>query len=368
MRQLYTIELIALVKELQSLAGFYLDKFYESEENTFRFSLSRKGEKTDVRCVLPYSIGKTEYIEQAEEPTNFATAVRKRISGFVIDAIEQYNNDRIILIKFRKGEETISVILEMFGQGNLIVADEDMKALLVYKPHTFKDRTVQTNSKYTPPSSSNINILDAKAVEERIKKIGEEKSESILESISKNVGIGKLYTEDALLKLGVDPKSKVSTLKERLPEIARSINQEIKDCVESKTVNIYKKDGKMIDFSLCEISKYAESERTKCGSLQEALDLAYQNSSQHVTLKNEEVEGLKVSIGRQKAMLDEIDQQIADNKKIGDTILNNMQQINELIKEAKENRHITKEQLQKLSKSIKILDINLKDKTMTVEL
>ena len=103
----------------------------------------------------------------------------------MIDAIEQYNNDRIILIRMKKGEESVSMILEMFGQGNLIIADNEMKALLVYRPHTFKDRTVQTNSKYTPPSSNNIDLLDAKAVEERIKNVGEDKSESIMESVSK---------------------------------------------------------------------------------------------------------------------------------------------------------------------------------------
>ena len=40
----------------------------------------------------------------------------------------------------------------------------------------------------------------------------------------------------------------------------------------------------------------------------------------------------------------------------------------QLIKEAKENRHLTKEELQRLSKGIKILDINLKDKTVTIEM
>ena len=131
MRQLYTLELISLVKELQALTGFYVDKFYESEDNTFRFSLSRKGEKADVRCVLPYAIGRTEYIEQAEEPTNFATAVRKRITGFAIDAIEQYNNDRIIIIRLRKGEERINIILELFGKLNLAI-EEGLEAGLEF--------------------------------------------------------------------------------------------------------------------------------------------------------------------------------------------------------------------------------------------
>ena len=368
MRQLYTIELIALVKELQGLAGFYIDKFYESSDSVFRLSLSRKGEKLDVRCVLPYAIGRTEYIEHAEEPTNFATAVRKKISGFEMVSIEQYNNDRIILIKLKKGEEAINIILEMFGQGNMIIADKDMKALLVYKPHTFKDRAVTTNSTYTPPKNSNIYILDAKAVEEKIKKIGEDKGESILQSISKNIGMGALYTEDVLSKIGIDPKSKASATKDKLDDIARSIDREIKKCSESKTAYVYKKGEEVIDFSICEIGKYPESERTLCSSLQEALDLAYQHGTKLAMPKDEEIEGLKVSIEKQKALLKELEDQITESKQMGDIILNNMQQINDLIEESRKNKHITKEELQGLAKGIKILDVNLKDKTVAVEI
>ena len=366
MRQLYTIELVCLVKELREFEGYYVDKFYEDKDDTFRFALSRKGSKANLRCVLPFAINRTAYISPADEPTNFAIAVRKRIAGFMIEGIMQYNNDRIVLIKLTKGEDAVNLILEMFGKGNLVIADKGMKILLVYKPHIFKDRDVRVNSTYAQPKSANIDILDQKAVSEAISRLGAEK-ETISATISKNIGIGTLYIEDALAKIGIEPKKKTADIGDKLDDVARSINDEIELCTNSKTVLLYEKDGGIADFAMCGIEKYSQFNKTECNSLQDALDKAYQMAP-HVARKNEQAEGLKQSIEKQSALLKEIDDQIAAEKNTGDMIFKNMQQINEIIKKLKENKRMTKEELQAFAKGIKILDVNLKEKTVSIEI
>lgn len=368
MRQLYNLELIALVRELQDLRDFHIDKFYEGGENVFRFGLSRGGEKADVRCVLPYSMGRTEYIAHADEPTNFATAVRKRISNFMISAVEQYNNDRIILIRLKKGEENANIILEMFGRGNMIITDSSMKITLAYKPHTFKDRDVRPGAQYLPPKGSNIDITDAKAVAEEINRMGSSEGDAILQSIAR-IGIGTLYAEEALARVGIDPSARIGSLdKGMLDKAAKSVSSIISACINSKGARIYKKGEGAIDFAVCDIARYSHLERVEYDSIQKTLDQAYLMSLQHVPGNSEEVEGLKRSMEKQRALVKGLDDEIAENRNAADAIMRNMQIINGIIDEMKKNRHMTKEELQKLAKEIKILDVNLKSKTVTIEL
>jgi predicted ribosome quality control (RQC) complex YloA/Tae2 family protein len=367
LRQLYTLELIALVRELQGLRDFHVDKFYESAENVFRLGLSKGGERADVRCVLPYSIGRTEYIEHADEPTNFAAAVRKRISGFVISAVEQYNNDRIILIGLKKGTESANMILEMFGQGNLIITDQSMRITLAYKPHTFKDRDVRPGMQYLSPKGNNTDLTDAKIVAEEMGRICG-KDDAMLPQIAR-MGLGTLYAEEALTRAGVSPKALANSLDERASvRVSESVNKIIKECVESRKARVYKKGDEVVNFAICDISKYAQSERVEYDSVQKALDQAYRMSLQHVAVNSAEVEGLKQSMEKQSALIKGLDDQIADSRKAADIIMGNMQIINNVIDELRKNKRMTKDELQKLAKDIKILDVNLKDKTVTIEL
>src|SRR4029077_3595181 len=127
---------------------------YEIERDKFRFKLSRKGEKANIQLMLPYTLNMTEYVEIREEATNFAIAARKRMAGMMIEAIEQYNEDRILLIKLIKGEERANIIIEMFGKGNLIISDNEMKILLAYDVHSFKDREIKPSIEYIPPKKN----------------------------------------------------------------------------------------------------------------------------------------------------------------------------------------------------------------------
>jgi predicted ribosome quality control (RQC) complex YloA/Tae2 family protein len=371
MRQLYTLELIALIRELQEWTGFHIDKFYESREDTFRLSLSKGGVRAEMMCALPYSVNRTEYIERAEIPTNFAMAVRNRISGFVIEAIEQYSNDRIMLMRLSKGSESENLVFEMFGKGNLIVADKGMKIQLVYKPHVFKDRTVKTGATYVPPKNNNISALDASAITDELGRLiasNSDRNEAVLPYLSKRIGIGTIYIEDSLLRAGVDLKAKAAELTQaQLKEMTNAIVREVKACAESGGAMTYSSKEGIVDFSLCPMAKYSHLENQRFESMQEMLDQVYQKGYQQPSKRSAEVEGLKQSIEQQRASLDSIDKEAAYSKSAGDAVLNDMQRINLIIEALRKDKHMTKEGLQKLAEGIRILDINLKDKIVTIE-
>ena len=151
MRVITTPELAFLAKELGEFQGFYIDRFYEVADGRFRIKLSKRGAQANLQIILSHTVNKTDYVEKQEHASNFALAVRKRIEGFLIEEITQFNQDRILLIRLKKGETWTNLIIEMFGKGNLVLADSEMGIQLAYKVHDFKDRKIRPGEVYIPP-------------------------------------------------------------------------------------------------------------------------------------------------------------------------------------------------------------------------
>ncbi|MCL4379648.1 MAG: NFACT family protein [Candidatus Marsarchaeota archaeon] len=151
MRFITAPELSVLAKELQELAGSRIARFYEVEDGRFRVRVKRGKESIDMQIMLSHAINRTRYTEKQGSPTDFAMAVRKRIEGSTIESIRQINDDRILEIDVRKGDKHLGMILEMFGQGNLIIVDSGMDILLAYRRRQFRGRRIDVGEVYAPP-------------------------------------------------------------------------------------------------------------------------------------------------------------------------------------------------------------------------
>lgn len=303
MRDISTPEIAVLVGELQQFAGFYIESFYELGEGRFRLKLNKKGEgQANLAVVLSHTINKTQYIEQAGEPTNFAIAVRRRIENTQIGGIEQLNNDRIVAINCHKGGSGFRIIFEMFGRGNLVITDESMNILLAYRNHEFVDRKIKPGEVYKTPKKSGV--------------------------------VFQVPGEPAPV--------------------------------------VYRDDsGNIIDYSIVGNPRYKDLHEERFGAMQEMLDAVYGNAATAVKQSPElekRSEELQKSIAKQEHILEQIDEQIAENKAAGAAIFNNLQLMNRIIKTAQSEKRITAEELQRLFPEAKIINVDLKDKTLAVEL
>jgi len=370
MREMNSLELICLIKELGVIEEFYIDQFYQVDENKFRFKLSKKGEKANMQCILPIALYRTEVLEIKESASNFSIAVRNRINGYKIKKISQFNSDRIILINLEKGELKINIIFEMFGKGNLVLTDNEMKILLAYKVHEFKDRSVKPNATYMQPKSSSVNILDRKSVESVVKGMkGKDIQTNVAAYLVKRIGIGSIYIEEALSRAGFGQSTKVNELNDKeLDSLANSINEIINECLNKPIFLAYKKESTIFDFSLCRTSKHSGIETEEFNSFESILDIGYQNAEIIVEEKNEEAEKTKASIEKQKEFLKDIDKEIAENKRAGTYLINNMHEINKLVQEARSKKNPKPEELQSIANNIEVLSINMKNKSMKIKI
>lgn len=365
MREISALELSILAQELQQFVGFHIDKFYETSPGSYRMRLSKAGVHADMMCVLKKMICRASSIDSAEAPTSFAMGVRKRVSGFVIGSIEQVANDRILVFGLTKRDERASMIFEMMGKGNLIITDKDMTITLASLQVDFRDRSTRSGKTYAPPKNEFVTYQNLDDLAGRVRE--SEEGSTLISVISKNINLGALYLEDALIGAGLDPKAKLGSINATdIKKAIDGIKQEIQSSKAERYL-IYLDGGNAVDYSVCDIKKYSGLESKVFGSFQETLDAFYSMGAAAAPTESKAEKELKASIERQRELIKSTAEEIESNKEIGEAIFNNMNGINSMIGELKRNKRMTVEELQARTQGIKILGIDLKEKKVTIE-
>jgi predicted ribosome quality control (RQC) complex YloA/Tae2 family protein len=365
MREIYALELSLLAKELKRFEGFYIDKFYEIGGDSFRIRMSRKGVRAELICSLKKGLWEATEVPVQDSASNFTMAMRKRTAGFLISGIEQVANDRIIMFSLSKGDAKIKMIFEMLGKGNLIIAEQDMKVSLAYRQESFRDREIRNGKPYSMPKNDFLPYGSVRLAKERILK----GKGSIISDLSKAVNIGPLYLEEAIVRCDLNPRLSSSEISaEQIDKIMDEIDN-IASSAGGKCT-IYSKNGEHVDYSVCKIKKYEAFERKEFGSVMETIREFYSKGILQVETipkENKELKDVLASIDKQKKLAEDAVEMIESNKMIAESIFSRMNEINVIISMLQREKRITKEELQKASGSIKIIELDLKSKMVTIE-
>jgi len=371
MREIATLEIAVLVKELKRIEGFYIDSFYEIGKNEFRIRLSKGQEKLNIKCLLNHTFNITSYIEIVEHPTNFAIAVRKRIENSVIEEVNQYNHDRIIELVIKNRDSLSHILFEMFGKGNLILTDSEMKITLACMQRDFRERSIRSGKIYVPPSNAVVNLGNIGKADQLLEGIVKEAdaNASIMVFLSKNVNVGSVYLEDTLIRLGVGPKTKFKELDGgTLDKIGKSITKLGNFVTDPKPV-AYTEGGSVLDYAIAEIQKYGKLSVQNYNDMQSMLDdIYYREASKVLVKENKHIKELEASIEKQRAAISDLQIEIEHGRNAGTKIFERLNEMNQFVEFIKAKRRITSEELQTAFPDIKVLGLDLKDKTVVIEL
>lgn len=365
MRQIAAIEIYAIVKELQPVVGSYLKKFYDLGNSSYRLLFSSNSGNNIIYVKLTQAINLTSIVEETEDATAFAKAIRKRLLGKKLKAIDQRFSDRIVIFSF-EGEEEYRLIVEMFGKGNMILTSKNYEIEALATAVKQKERTLSPHSIYQFPPSIKIELngMTQELADEIVDKV-KASTERIIKEMSRYVDIGPTYLEDVLIRSLVDPKSKGTDLKvERL--LKENLIKFFKKA-QTPTPIIYKKDENFVDYSIVPLKKYEECTPIEQESLSKALEQFYLEARTKVDKNDEEVLELEANIRKQSQILSELDISEKNDALSGHKVMANMHQINHLINYVNDKRRVTVEELeQKFGMKIKSLD--LKNKSIVIEL
>ncbi|MGC8586897.1 MAG: NFACT family protein [Candidatus Micrarchaeia archaeon] len=365
MRQIASIELHALAIELQQLVGARVDKFYDLGGDAFKISLRSKGSARFLYVALLRTINITSFSEEAGAPTSFAMAMRKRLSGATISSISQHGSDRIMTIEFA-GAERYSLIIEMFGKGNMILLDSSGTIRICYKVANMRDRSIRTGVKYSFPEGMPFDLwsIDYASAEEKVKE-ALSASGNAVQALSKYFGIGPAYLEEAIYRAGFAPKGAIPISESG--RVASSIIEIISASLSPEPV-AYLRGGVFVDYSITRLKKYENYETVAYKSVSELLDNFYLSERSTVnSAANAEKEATVQSIRKQEESLAALEKEAEEYYNIGNAILSNMNAINEVIIYVREHKHAELKELQEKFPGLKIKSLDKAKKELVIE-
>ena len=206
-RELTSVDLAALVTELNRYEGAKVDKVYLYGDDLLRFKM-RDFDRGRVELLV--EVGGTKRVHAADpdrvpdapgRPPNFAKMLRNRLSGADFAGVEQFEFDRILTFDFERGDENTRVVAELFGQGNVAVLDETGEVVRSLETVRLKSRTVAPGAQYEFPASR-VNPLSVSydALAARM----DDSDSDVVRTLATQLNLGGLYAEEVCTRAGVE--------------------------------------------------------------------------------------------------------------------------------------------------------------------
>lgn len=325
LRTMAGLEYHFLLRELSSLCGKFISKFYELEGGLFRLRFG----SSDLLVQLGVRMHLTKYISPSPQtPSNFCEFVRKRLEGKKLTSLSQHGMDRIIFAKFASPSEECTLVFEMFAGGNLLVLDASGAIMRPYKKEEWKGRRLARGEKYSTPPS--LQLPFPPSAQELSALFSQSEKEKFIVSVLSQLSIGTSYINEALLACDIAPKTPAHSLS---PSQLSALSSEFSRMHSSLSPIMYKQDGKPIDFSVFPLSQYSGLEAVQRPSLSAAADEFYASvpspipaSSAHEKKK----EQLQLRLSLQLASLEEAQKQAQECTQAGNAIMQNSQMLQSL--------------------------------------
>ncbi|WP_336344161.1 ribosome rescue protein RqcH [Halalkalicoccus ordinarius] len=277
-RELTSIDLAALVGELNDYEGAKVDKAYLYGDDLLRLKL-RDFDRGRVELLIEVGETKRAHVAVPEHvpdapgrPPDFAKMMRNRLSGADFAGVSQYEFDRILSFEFEREDANTTIVAELFGQGNIAVCDETRHVVDSLDTVRLKSRTVAPGSRYEFPDSR-INPL---AVEfEPFAARMRESDTDLVRTLATQLNLGGLYAEELCTRAGVEKTvpvedatdEQLSRLYDALDRLAREVRERRFD------PRIYLNDeGEPVDVTPFPLEERADLESEAYDRFNDALD------------------------------------------------------------------------------------------------
>lgn len=338
-KQFTSFDAAAVVRELhETIVGSRVNNVYQLDGKTLLFKL-HKSDKPAFRLIL--EAGKrlhlTNYtVEKPSVPPAFCMAMRKYLRNAWLTSVEQYEFERVVVLSFRTQTGPSTLVVELFGEGNIILTDGEGKILqaLIYK--RMRDRNIVREEllKFAPSIGKNPFKVDEKQFLVGMKAFGDVE---VVRGLARFLSVGGVYAEEVLLEAKVDKDKPSNALSE---DELRNVFTVLQDLLAHVTHGglepciVLKGDGGFVDVMPFKLARY-EPEGFRLqpfSSFNEALDEFYTRiSAIERTASDAEDESLKSEADRFKRIIDgqqrvlkEAEAEAEGNRCVGDAIYAHM--------------------------------------------
>ncbi|MFB6167284.1 MAG: ribosome rescue protein RqcH [Haloferacaceae archaeon] len=277
-RELSSVDIAALVSELRAHVGAKVDKAYLYDEGLVRL---RMRDFDRGRVELLCSVEDPKFVVSADpervpdapgRPPNFAMMLRNRIANADLVDVSQYEFDRIVTLTFERDDQTTTVVVELFGDGNLAVLDGTGEVVQSLHTVRLKSRTVAPGSQYEFPDSR-LNPLDVSYDGFVARMAGSDTD--VVRTLATKVNFGGLYAEEVCARAGVEKTLDIADATETEYEaLYDAIDRLAADLRETNLdPRLYEEDGDVVDATPFPLVEREGLDATEFESFNAALDV-----------------------------------------------------------------------------------------------
>ena len=196
------IELAFLIKEIgEKVEGCYVSNIYGINRNSLLFKM-RHPDKPDVMLMVSnMGIWTTSKKIDPIEPNKLLRRLRSDLLRSKIEKIEQIGTERIAYMTFSNFDSRFVLIVEFFGQGNMLLCNYSKKILALMHSIDVRHRQLRIGLEYKPPPLDGIDVIDLN--KEKFKETLST-STSIGKIIGRGLGLPKKYVEEIIRLSSID--------------------------------------------------------------------------------------------------------------------------------------------------------------------
>jgi predicted ribosome quality control (RQC) complex YloA/Tae2 family protein len=332
-KEFTSFDVAAAVHELRgALVDSRVNNVYQLDPKTVILKL-HKTDQPPLRLVMEAGrrLHLTSYVsEKPQIPPAFCMALRKHLRGAWVTDVQQHEFERIVTVHFRTKTGVFGLVLELFGDGNIILTGEKNEILqaLVFK--RMRDRNILRNEVFQFPPSAGKNPFKV-AEEELAEALQAAGSVEVVRVLARFLGVGGFYAEEILLRAEVEKTKHASALSSsEVGAVYEALQALLSNISDSKLEPgiVLSDDGGFLDVVPFKLKRYESYKFQPYDSFNTALDEFYATAtatakavaSVEVDKLQREAERLKRVIAEQERSKREDEDRAERDKRIGDAI------------------------------------------------
>ncbi|MGB0652779.1 MAG: ribosome rescue protein RqcH [Thermoplasmatota archaeon] len=209
---LTNVDVAALAAELsQRLVGGRFDKAFQpaKDQVLLRFRVKGLGRQDLLVQMGSYATVTRRPPENPDKPSMVARILRNTFENARLVAVRQVGFDRVLRLELERGDGRRAIILELFGDGNLLILEPDDTILLPMRGADHGVRRLRKGEPYLPPPGSNRPF---EMSEEQLRLAGAAAKRDVVRLLALDLGFGPLWAEELCLRADVAKNTKPSDL------------------------------------------------------------------------------------------------------------------------------------------------------------
>ena len=311
------IELAYLVKEIETeTEGYYVSNIWGINRNSVLFKLHHPKKPDIMLMVSTTGMWITSKKIDSIEPNKLLRRLRSDLLRSKIEKIEQIGTERIAYLTFSNFDNRFVLIVEFFGEGNLLLCNYNKKILALLHSIDVKHRQLRVGVDYNPPPTDGIDVINFK--KDDFKEILSSTT-TIGKTIGRGLGLPKKYVEEIIRLSSINrdkPSNQLSN--EEIESLYDIINTTISNVIEGNHDPTIINDGEISEIFPIRFSD-DNTNAKKVSSFNDGLDIIF---SEQILQK-----GKSLYSDAAEKKIKELENTLDEQKKAISTVLEKSKQI-----------------------------------------